>query len=196
MKISYDSQFKHMLFSFVMKTALSLKGFILYSLIVHISPPVREKEDQVVKLSCFNVLHFIPFIEISSCFHPGLQVHESDSFALNNGNNSNKSESELTTEPSYHVALGSDNSWYLFTEKWIRAIYKTGFPNVSLALDDALPREIMTNLLDKEEMQWQKVAESEFGGLWCREGSLETWSWSLNVPVLSSLSEDDEVINN
>lgn len=121
-------------------------------------------------------------------------VHESDSFSLNNGNNSSKSESKLAAEPSYYVALGSDNLWYLFTEKWIRTIYKTGFPNVSLALDDALPREIMTNLLDKEEMQWQKVAESEFGGLWCREGSLETWSWSLNVPVLSSLSEDDEVL--
>lgn len=26
------------------------------------------------------------------------------------------------------------------------------------------------------------------------EGSLETWSWSLNVPVLSSLSKDDEVL--
>lgn len=97
-------------------------------------------------------------------------------------------------EPSYHVALGSDNSWYLFTEKWIKAIYKTGFPNVALALGDALPREIMTNLVDKTEFQWQKVAESELGGLWSMEGSLDTWSWSLNVPVVSSLSEDDEVI--
>ncbi|XP_057774743.1 DExH-box ATP-dependent RNA helicase DExH15 chloroplastic isoform X2 [Salvia miltiorrhiza] len=121
-------------------------------------------------------------------------VHESDSFALTNGSNSSDTESEHAAEPSYYVALGSDNSWYLFTEKWIRTIYKTGFPNVALALDDALPREIMANLLDKREMQWQKVAESEFGGLWCMEGSLETWSWSLNVPVLSSLSDDDEVL--
>ena len=45
----------------------------------------------------------------------------------------------------------------------------------------------------KEELQWEKLADSEFGSLWCMEGSLETWSWSLNVPVLSSLSEDDEV---
>lgn len=127
-------------------------------------------------------------------FYPGLQVHKSDSFALNNGSNSSDTESEHAAEPSYYVALGSDNSWYLFTEKWIRTIYKTGFPNVALAVDDALPREIMTSLLEKEEMQWQKVAESEFGGLWCMEGSLETWSWSLNVPVLSSLSDDDEVI--
>lgn len=52
----------------------------------------------------------------------------------------------------------------------------------------------MSSLLDKGDMQWQKVADSEFGGLWCMEGSLETWSWSLNVPVLSSLSDDDEVI--
>ncbi|XP_027772858.1 DExH-box ATP-dependent RNA helicase DExH15 chloroplastic isoform X2 [Solanum pennellii] len=97
-------------------------------------------------------------------------------------------------KPSYHVALGSDNSWYLFTEKWIRTVYRTGFPNAALTLADALPREIMAELLDKAEMQWQKLAVSELGGLWCMEGSLETWSWSLNVPVLSSLSEDDEVL--
>lgn len=96
-------------------------------------------------------------------------------------------------KPSYHVALGSDNSWYLFTEKWIRTVYRAGFPNAALTLADALPHEIMGELLDKAEMQWQKLAVSEHGGLWCMEGSLETWSWSLNVPVLSSLSEDDEV---
>ncbi|GMP58125.1 hypothetical protein CsSME_00021911 [Camellia sinensis var. sinensis] len=94
---------------------------------------------------------------------------------------------------SYYVALGSDNSWYLFTEKWIKKVYKTGLPNVALAHGDALPREIMRMLLDKEEMQWQKLSNSELGGFWSMEGSLETWSWSLNVPVLSSLSEDDEV---
>ncbi|XP_039003587.1 DExH-box ATP-dependent RNA helicase DExH15 chloroplastic-like [Hibiscus syriacus] len=51
----------------------------------------------------------------------------------------------------------------------------------------------MRALLEKEEMQWEKLADSELGGLWCLEGSLETWSWSLNVPVLSSLSESDEM---
>lgn len=99
-------------------------------------------------------------------------------------------------EPSYHVALGSDNSWYLFTEKWIKAVYKTGFPNIALAKGDALPREIMSTLLDKEEMKWDKLAHSELGGLWFMEGSLETWSWSLNVPVLSSFSVDDELLQN
>lgn len=103
-------------------------------------------------------------------------------------------EGEDNSKPCYHVALGSDNSWYLFTEKWIRTLYRTGFPNVALAHGDALPREIMTELVEKGDMQWQKLAESGFGGLWCMEGSLETWSWSLNVPVLSTLSEDDEVI--
>ncbi|XP_051146042.1 DExH-box ATP-dependent RNA helicase DExH15 chloroplastic [Andrographis paniculata] len=121
-------------------------------------------------------------------------VQESDSFAINKEKFSSDAKSEDDIEPSYHVALGSDNSWYLFTEKWIKAVYKTGFPNVPLALGDALPREIMTSFLDKEEMQWLKVADSELGALWSMEGSLETWSWSLNVPVLSSLSEDDEIL--
>ncbi|CAN8235851.1 unnamed protein product [Cochlearia groenlandica] len=98
-------------------------------------------------------------------------------------------------KPSYYVALGSDNSWYLFTERWIRTVYRTGFPNVALAMGDALPREIMKTLLDKADMQWDKLSESELGSMWRMEGSLETWSWSLNVPVLSSLSEEDEVLH-
>nr|DAD31083.1 TPA_asm: hypothetical protein HUJ06_009934 [Nelumbo nucifera] len=97
-------------------------------------------------------------------------------------------------KPSHYVALGSDNSWYLFTEKWVKTVYRTGFPNIPLAQGDALPREIMKALLDKEEVQWEKLANSELGGLWSMEGSLDTWSWSLNVPVLSSLSDDDEVL--
>ncbi|PIA62311.1 hypothetical protein AQUCO_00200361v1 [Aquilegia coerulea] len=97
-------------------------------------------------------------------------------------------------KPSYHVALGSDNSWYLFTEKWIRTVYSIGLPNVPLAQGDALPREIIWRLLDKEQRQWDKLADSEFGGLWCMEGSLETWTWSLNVPVLNSLSSDNEML--
>ncbi|KAJ6771270.1 hypothetical protein OIU74_017663 [Salix koriyanagi] len=72
--------------------------------------------------------------------------------------------------PSYHVALGSDNSWYLFTEKWIKTVYRTGLPNVALALGDDLPHEVMWMLIDREEKQWEKLAESELGGLWFMEG--------------------------
>ncbi|GFY88374.1 DEAD/DEAH box helicase [Actinidia rufa] len=118
------------------------------------------------------------------------QVYTNDSFALNAVGSGDSERQHINL--SYYVALGSDNSWYLFTEKWIKALYKTGFPNVALAQGDALPREIMRMLLDKDEMQWQKLVDSELGGLWCMEGSLDTWSWSLNVPVLNSLSEDDE----
>ena len=125
------------------------------------------------------------------------QVYTNDCFALNaivTELSVDDTESQLDGRPSYYVALGSDNSWYLFTEKWIKTVYRTGFPNVALARGDALPREIMRTFLDKADIQWEKLANSELGGLWCSEGSLETWSWSLNVPVLSSLSEDDEVI--
>lgn len=125
-------------------------------------------------------------------------ISSNDSLALNliDSDPASVTDSELNEHlgPSYHVALGSDNSWYLFTEKWIKAVYVTGFPNVPLAQGDALPREIMSTLLDKEEMKWEKLAQSEHGGLWFMDGSLETWSWSLNVPVLSSLSENDELL--
>ncbi|KAK9277300.1 hypothetical protein L1049_006840 [Liquidambar formosana] len=124
-------------------------------------------------------------------------VYANDSFAINvAGAESNVGDIERQdgAGPSYYVALGSDNCWYLFTEKWIKTVYRTGFPNVALAQGDALPREIMKMLLDKEDIQWEKLADSGLGGLWCMEGSLETWSWSLNVPVLSSLSKEDEVL--
>lgn len=132
-------------------------------------------------------------------FHsPSLQVYANDSFALNVVRSefySDDTERRHKIDLCYHVALSSDNSWYLFTEKWVNVVYKTGFPNVALAPGDSLPREIMRMLLDKEEMQWQKLVNSELGGLWCMDGSLDTWSWSLNVPVLNSLSEDDEVLH-
>ncbi|XVF02347.1 hypothetical protein REPUB_Repub04eG0167700 [Reevesia pubescens] len=125
-------------------------------------------------------------------------VAADDSFALSSVRtelNAGESDTYRGVEPTYYVSLGSDNSWYLFTEKWIKTVYRTGFPDVALTQGDALPREIMRKLLDKEEMQWEKLADSELGGLWYTEGSLETWSWSLNVPVLSSLSESDEVLH-
>lgn len=104
-----------------------------------------------------------------------------------------EADGQIHSKISYYVALGSNNSWYLFTEKWIKSIYKTGFPNTPLSQGDALPQEIMREVLAKEELQWGKISDSKFGALWSMDGSLETWSWSLNVPVLSSLSEDDEV---
>ncbi|OEL23840.1 DExH-box ATP-dependent RNA helicase DExH15 chloroplastic, partial [Dichanthelium oligosanthes] len=95
--------------------------------------------------------------------------------------------------PTYYVALSSDNSWYLFTEKWIKTVYKTGLPAVPSVEGGTLPRETLKQLLLREEMMWDKVAKSEYGFLLSMDGSLDTWSWSLNVPVLNSLSEDDEV---
>ncbi|PUZ77512.1 hypothetical protein GQ55_1G377800 [Panicum hallii var. hallii] len=95
--------------------------------------------------------------------------------------------------PSYYVALSSDNSWYLFTEKWIKTVYKTGLPAVPSIEGGTLPRETLKQLLLREEMMWDKLAKSEYGSLLSMDGSLDTWSWSLNVPVLNSLSEDDEV---
>ncbi|KAK6160124.1 hypothetical protein DH2020_003505 [Rehmannia glutinosa] len=173
--------------------------------IISLKPLLEELGNGHLPFMCLQhtdsdgVLHQIPAVylgKVDSLNTSKLKnmVNESDSFILNKEICSSDTQSEHAVEPSYHVALGSDNSWYLFTEKWIRTIYKTGFPNVALALGDAVPREIMTVLLDKGEMQWQKIAESALGGLWCMEGSLETWSWSLNVPVSSSLSEDDEVL--
>ncbi|XP_042399064.1 DExH-box ATP-dependent RNA helicase DExH15 chloroplastic-like [Zingiber officinale] len=95
---------------------------------------------------------------------------------------------------AYYLALSSDNTWYLFTEKWIKSIYRTGFPNISSGNGD-LPRDSLMKLLMVEDFQWEKVVDSEFGSLLSMGGSLETWSWSLNVPVLSSLPEDAEVAN-
>ncbi|KAJ6897687.1 hypothetical protein NC652_024482 [Populus alba x Populus x berolinensis] len=53
-------------------------------------------------------------------------------------------------------------------KKWIKTVYRTGLPNVALSLGDDLPHEVMWMLLDREEKQWEKLAESELGGL-CRK---------------------------
>ncbi|KAI3765731.1 hypothetical protein L2E82_15773 [Cichorium intybus] len=94
-------------------------------------------------------------------------VVENDYFALNV---ITECDVEINTKPSYYVALGSDNTWYLLTERCIKIVYRTGFPNLPLANGDALPREIMTTLLENGEMLWQKLSQSELGGIWCVEG--------------------------
>ncbi|KAL5722386.1 DExH-box ATP-dependent RNA helicase DExH15 chloroplastic [Ranunculus cassubicifolius] len=150
----------------------------------------REGVQQLVsavylgKVDSLSGLKLKNMIDMDESFEP----METDS-------NPQDDEEQLDMRPSYHVALGSDNSWYLFTEKWIKTIYNIGLPNTPLAQGDPFPREIIWKLLDKEQTQWDKLSDSEFGGLWCMEGSLETWSWSLNVPVLSSLSVDNEMLN-
>lgn len=170
-------------------------------------PLLQNLEDGHLPFLCLQyhdsagVKHLVPAVylgDVDSMNGSKLKnmVVENDSFSLkvtaeDDGDDLGK---QLDTKPSYGVALGSDNTWYLFTERCIKTVYRTGFPNVALTNGDALPREIMTILLEKEEMQWQKLSRSELGGIWCMEGSLETWSWSLNVPVLSSLSEDNEVL--
>ena len=70
---------------------------------------------------------------------------------------------------------------------------QTGLPAVASVEGGTLPRETLKQLLLREELMWDKVAKSEYGSLLSMDGSLDTWSWSLNVPVLNSLSEDDEV---
>ncbi|KAG6764757.1 hypothetical protein POTOM_032243 [Populus tomentosa] len=42
----------------------------------------------------------------------------------------------------------------------------TGLPNVSLAAGVDLPREVMQVLLDREEKRWEKLFDSELGGLY------------------------------
>ncbi|KAI3729078.1 hypothetical protein L6452_17725 [Arctium lappa] len=170
-------------------------------------PLLQNMEDGHLPFLCLQyhdsagVKHLVPAVylgDVDSMNGSKLKnmVVENDSFALKvtADNDSDDLGKQLDTKPSYGVALGSDNTWYLFTERCIKTVYRTGFPNVALTNGDALPREIMTILLEKEEMQWQRLSRSELGGIWCMEGSLETWSWSLNVPVLSSLSEDNEVL--
>ncbi|GAU47042.1 hypothetical protein TSUD_240000 [Trifolium subterraneum] len=168
-----------------------------------LKPLLEESENEHLPFLCLQyrdsegVQHSIPAVFLGKVNSLGASklknmINSVGSFALNSAD----ADSELNEDrlPSYHVALGSDNSWYLFTEKWIKTVYETGLPDVPLVQGETRPREIMSGLLDKEDMKWDNLAQSEHGGLWFTEGALETWSWSLNVPVLSSFSENDEVL--
>ncbi|KAI3855245.1 hypothetical protein MKX03_026103 [Papaver bracteatum] len=173
-----------------------------------LKPILKELEDGQLPFLCLQhkdsegFMHLVPAVylgEVDSFSSSKVKnmIDADESFELNTVGTElevGAGDRQLDAQLSYYVALGSDNSWYLFTQKSIKTVYKTGLPNAPLAEGDASPREIMQSLLDKEEVDWEKLSESEFGGLWRKEGSLETWSWSLNVPVLSSLSEDDEVL--
>eukprot|EP01018_Ginkgo_biloba_P002355 Gb_35993 [translate_table: standard] len=103
-------------------------------------------------------------------------------------------EEPTVVQPSYYVALGSDNLWYLFTEKWVKTIYKSGLPDVPLIEGDPPARTIIREKLEESNVSWERLAKSESGGLWYAEGLIDTWSWSLNVPLLSSLSDEDEML--
>lgn len=173
-----------------------------------LKPLLEELENGHLPFVCLQykdtegVEHLVPAVYLGKVdSSEGSKLHSmvcaNNSFAQNAvGAEANVGDIEKPDDfrPSYYIALGSDNSWYLFTEKWIKTVYRTGFPNVALAQGDALPREIMRMLLEKEGIQWEKLADSDLGSMWFMEGSLETWSWSLNVPVLSSLSTNDEVL--
>ncbi|KAH9300742.1 hypothetical protein KI387_012325, partial [Taxus chinensis] len=95
--------------------------------------------------------------------------------------------------PSYYVALGSDNSWYLFTEKWVKAIFKSGLPDVPLIPGDPPPREILMKRLEEVIAAWKNIGKSQYGDLWCAQGEIDTWSWSLSVPLLHDLPDGDEI---
>ncbi|XP_078430901.1 DEAD/DEAH box helicase isoform X2 [Wolffia australiana] len=146
----------------------------------------------------------LPFICLQYKDNEGVQqlvsavyIGKVDSFPISETLNTvymdQDSEDGVTDASPGYVALGSDNTWYLFSEKWIKTLHKTGFPNVAVSEGGVLPLDSLRGLFVKEPMQWEKLAKSEFGPLLSMVGSLETWSWSLNVPVLSSLSEDDEI---
>ncbi|KAF9623252.1 hypothetical protein IFM89_000741 [Coptis chinensis] len=170
-----------------------------------LEPLLKELEDGHLPFTCLQykdsegVQHLVSAVylgKVDSLYGSKVKsmIDVDDSFVLMEREFDHGDDKEhVDAKPSYHIALGSDNSWYLFTEKWIKTVYRIGLPNVPLAQGDALPRELIWRLLGKEQIQWDKLADSEFGGLWCMEGSLDTWSWSLNVPVLSTLSGDNEM---
>lgn len=113
-----------------------------------------------------------------------------DEMAISDSSNGSEGQDIVV---SYYVALGSDNTWYLFTERWIKAVYKSGLPNVPLTPGDPPSREILKKKLEEVNTAWEKVAKSKYGDVWRAEGAIDTWSWSLNVPLLHNLSSEDEI---
>ena len=82
------------------------------------------------------------------------------------------------------LGLGSDNFWYAFSATAVHNIFQSV---ISDAFKESV-RDILTHKLPNQTERWEMVGKSGKGYIthvWSLNGSLDTWSWSMNVPTES-----------
>ena len=91
---------------------------------------------------------------------------------------------QLNEDIPLFLGLGSDNFWYAFSAVTVHNMFQA-------EMSDAFKKSVQTILTDKfpkESDPWEMVGKSGKGYIthvWSLNGSLDTWSWSMNVPTES-----------
>lgn len=101
------------------------------------------------------------------------------------------------SEVRHYVGLGSDNCWYMFTGKSVKSVHANG-----RIFGDTEPGEKPVGAILKEKLRvgnrtWKNLGRSGSGPLscvWSADSSMDTWAWGCQVPILSELSSNHEVL--
>lgn len=101
------------------------------------------------------------------------------------------------SEVRHYVGLGSDNCWYMFTGKSVKSVHVNG-----RIFGDTEPGEKPVGAILKEKLRvgnrtWKNLGRSGSGPLscvWSADSSMDMWAWGCQVPILSELSSNHEVL--
>ena len=89
---------------------------------------------------------------------------------------------QLNEDIPLFLGLGSDNFWYAFSAVTVHNMFQA-------EMSDAFKKSVQTILTDKfpkESDPWEMVGKSgksKLTQIWSLNGSLDTLSWSKNVPI-------------
>ncbi|KAL2628546.1 hypothetical protein R1flu_013232 [Riccia fluitans] len=101
------------------------------------------------------------------------------------GGSDTEKEELPSKDPVYHVALGPDNRWYLFTAKSVKGYSKGDLEeNVSGIVPGKVVREILKGKLKFGARSWQalgKAGTDVSSAVWVADSSPETKTWSSEI---------------
>lgn len=106
---------------------------------------------------------------------------------------------DVLEEPSsladniYHVALGPDNRWYLFTAKSVKGYFRS---NLEENVPEKAAREALKAELQVGAKSWQtlgKAGTDASSAVWVTQSSPETKAWSSQIPASTDYEIPDDL---
>ena len=112
-----------------------------------------------------------------------------------NVDDESSTEDESDSDVRHYVALGSDNSWYMFTARSVKNVHTNlaNFGEPGRPVEELLKEKLQLGI-----RKWENLGRSGSGPLscvWSADSTIDTWAWGCQVPVLSQLSSANEVSN-
>ncbi|KAG0629390.1 hypothetical protein M758_1G100000 [Ceratodon purpureus] len=110
-----------------------------------------------------------------------------------NVDDESSTEDDGDSDVRHYVALGSDNSWYMFTARSVKSVHT----NLAHFGEPGRPvEELLKEKLQLGIRKWENLGHSGSGPLsciWSADSSIDTWAWGCQVPVLSQLTSAHKV---